>query len=100
MSPVPQTRVAAMSAALVGMLVAWPTAAQQGGGAAPAPGARPTATVRSITRTPLPRGDRITIELSREVSYTADRVSDPDRLFFDVANAVVPGAMSLRATAQ
>jgi len=99
MPPVSQTRVAAMSAALVGMLVAWPTAAPQNGGAAPAPSARPTATVRTITRTPLPRGDRITIELSREVSYTADRVPDPDRLFFDVANAVVPGAMSVRAQA-
>jgi N-acetylmuramoyl-L-alanine amidase len=99
MPPVPQTRVAAMSAALVGMLAAGPNAAQQIGGAAPTPNARPTATVRSITRTPLPRGDRITIELSREVSYTADRVPDPDRLFFDVADAVVPGAMSMRAQA-
>jgi N-acetylmuramoyl-L-alanine amidase len=99
MPPVPQTRVAAMSAALVGLLVAWPNAAQQVGGPAPGPIARPTATVRSITRTPLPRGDRITIELTREVPYTADRVADPDRLFFDVANAVVPGATSVRAQA-
>jgi len=98
MAPVPLTRVAAMSAALVGMLVACPTA-QQVGGAAPGPSALPTATVRSITRTPLPRGDRITIELSREVSYTADRVPNPDRLFFDVANAAVPGPMSVRAQA-
>jgi N-acetylmuramoyl-L-alanine amidase len=92
--------VAAISAALAGMLVAWPVAgAPQTGGTAPAPGAQPTATVRSITRTPLPRGDRITIELSREVSYTADRVPGPDRLFFDVANAVVPGTTSMRAQA-
>jgi N-acetylmuramoyl-L-alanine amidase len=99
MPPVPRTRVAAISAALAGMLVAWPNAAQQSGGPLPAPIARPTATVRSITRTALPRGDRITIELTREVSYTADRVPGPDRLFFDVANAIVPGATSVRAQA-
>jgi N-acetylmuramoyl-L-alanine amidase len=97
MPPVPHTRVAVISAALAGMLVAWPSAAPQSAGSAPAAGALPTATVRSITRMPLPRGDRITIELSREVSYTADRVPNPDRLFFDVANAVVPGAASVRA---
>jgi N-acetylmuramoyl-L-alanine amidase len=99
MPPVPPTRVAAIAAALAGVLVAWPSAAPQSAGPAPFSGAQPTATVRSMTRTPLPRGDRITIELSREVSYTADRVPNPDRLFFDVANAVVPGATSLRAQA-
>ena len=99
MPPVPRTRVAVTSVALAGLLAAWPVAARQNGGSAPSPSLRPTATVRSITRTPLPRGDRITIELSREVSYTADRVPDPDRLFFDVANAIVPGTTSGRAQA-
>jgi N-acetylmuramoyl-L-alanine amidase len=99
MPPVSHTRVALTSVALVGLLVAWPVAAPQSGGTAPSPAPRPTATVRSITRTPLPRGDRITIELTREVAYTADRVPDPDRLFFDVTNAVVPGPTSVRAQA-
>ena len=49
----------------------------------------PPATVQSITRTALPRGDRITIELSREVGYKADRLPAPDRVFFDVSTSVV-----------
>lgn len=96
MPPLPRPRVAATSAVLAVALAAWPAAAPQSG-TSPAPSA--PATVRSIARTPLPRGDRITIELSREVSYTADRVPNPDRLFFDVADAVVPGITSTRAQA-
>jgi hypothetical protein len=52
--------------------------------------AGPAATVRSITRTALPKGDRVTIELSREVGFVGDRVDNPDRVFFDLSNAVVP----------
>jgi N-acetylmuramoyl-L-alanine amidase len=48
------------------------------------------AVVRNITETPLPHGERITIELSREVTYTGDRVENPDRVFFDLANATAP----------
>ena len=39
--------------------------------------------VRSITRTSLPRGDRITVELTSEVTFYGERVMNPDRLFFD-----------------
>jgi N-acetylmuramoyl-L-alanine amidase len=94
MRGLPHLRTALATTAFATLIVAWP-AAQSAGPAAPSPG--PPATVRSITRLPLPRGDRITIELSREVPYTADRTSDPDRLFFDVANSVVPGTTSSRA---
>jgi N-acetylmuramoyl-L-alanine amidase len=45
------------------------------------------AVIRSVTREAIPRGDRLTIELSREVSYSGDRVDSPDRLFFDFATA-------------
>ena len=60
----------------------------------------PVASVRSITRTPLPRGERITIELSAEVRYSGDRVPNPDRVYFDfqhanAAAAVVASAKSL-----
>lgn len=91
----PRARAVLLTAAVAVAMAAWP-AAQTG---APAPSAGPPATVKSITRAPIPRGDRITIELSREVPYTADRASEPDRLFFDVANSIVPGSTSVRAQA-
>ncbi len=47
------------------------------------------AAVRAITRSELPRGDRITIELSQEVPFTHGRVSDPDRVYFDFTSATV-----------
>jgi N-acetylmuramoyl-L-alanine amidase len=53
------------------------------------PAARPAATaaqvaaLRSITRTPLPKGERLTLEFAAEVAYTADRVPNPDRVYFD-----------------
>ncbi|HUF48143.1 MAG TPA: N-acetylmuramoyl-L-alanine amidase [Vicinamibacterales bacterium] len=43
------------------------------------------AELRRITRTALPRGDRITIELTREVAYAGERLDGPDRVFFDFA---------------
>jgi hypothetical protein len=43
---------------------------QAGGGAA----------LRAITHMALPEGDRITIELTREVSYAAARLDTPDRI--------------------
>jgi N-acetylmuramoyl-L-alanine amidase len=43
--------------------------------------------VRAISFSSLPRGDRITIELSREVPYTAERLTDPDRVYVDLAGA-------------
>jgi N-acetylmuramoyl-L-alanine amidase len=52
------------------------------------------ALLRRITQTALPRGDRITIELSHEVQFSGDRVDGPDRLFFDFANAEPGDAVS------
>ncbi len=52
-------------------------------------GSTAPATVRAVTRTPLPRGERITIELSAEVRYTTDRVPNPDRVYFDFQNSRV-----------
>ena len=57
---------------------------------APTPAPPDTSTpaqVRSVTHTALPRGDRVTIELTREVPYSGDRVDGPDRLFFDFADS-------------
>lgn len=95
MRPLPRPPVTLSSVLLAMTLTAWPAA--QGAKPASAMPVSQPATVRSITRTALPRGDRITIELSREVTYTAARVPDPDRLFFDVPNSIVPGPTGLLA---
>lgn len=45
------------------------------------------AVVRGVSLSPLPRGDRITIELSREVAYFGERIAGPDRVYFDLATS-------------
>ncbi len=62
----------------------------------PAPPAAtgPTATVRNITRSDLPKGDRVTIELDREVVYVSERIANPDRVFFDLRNTQFDAAMT------
>jgi N-acetylmuramoyl-L-alanine amidase len=55
--------------------------------------------VRNIARSPLPRGERITVELSGEVVYSFDRVSNPDRVYFDFKNATVPAPIMAAAQA-
>jgi N-acetylmuramoyl-L-alanine amidase len=75
-----------------------PIAAKEPAGVEPAvkPATRPvrttpsgadTATVRSITRTALERGERVTIELDREVVFEQDRIANPERVFVDLRNA-------------
>ena len=76
---------------------------------APAPAATPpstapatetragAATVRGISLTQLPRGDRITIEFNQEVEFKSDRVQNPDRVFFDFPNASAATALADRA---
>ena len=70
-----------------------PAAAGAEASATPPPG-DVRAQVRGISRSELPRGDRITIELSQEVPYTHGRVPDPDRLFFDFTNASTAQALA------
>lgn len=41
------------------------------------------AVVRSVSQAALPQGERVTIELTREVPYSVHRVDGPDRVFFD-----------------
>ena len=55
--------------------------------------------VRGITQSPLPRGERITIELSGEASYAGERVSNPDRVFFDFTNAATASSVAERIRA-
>jgi len=49
-------------------------------------GSLPSATIRRITRTDLPNGDRLTIELDREVLVAPERIANPERVFFDLRN--------------
>jgi N-acetylmuramoyl-L-alanine amidase len=42
--------------------------------------------LRGITRTPLPDGMRVTIELDAESTYRAERLERPRRVFFDLKN--------------
>jgi N-acetylmuramoyl-L-alanine amidase len=65
--------------------------------AATGAGGDTAAAVRDIAYTPLPRGDRITIELSREVAFSGDRVADPDRVFFDFTSASAASTLAARA---
>ena len=46
---------------------------------------------------PLPRGDRVTIELSEEVAFTGERVANPDRIFFDFTNSAIAASIAERA---
>ena len=65
--------------------------------AAPPAAAAGAAAVRDITYAPLPRGDRITIEVSREVIISGDRIGNPDRVFFDFASADAAASLAARA---
>jgi N-acetylmuramoyl-L-alanine amidase len=57
----------------------------------------PTALVRAITHAAIPRGERIVIELTREVPYISDRVDGPDRVFFDLAHSAPAAALGTQA---
>jgi N-acetylmuramoyl-L-alanine amidase len=57
------------------------------------------ATVRAISRAPLPHGERSVIELSAEVRFAGERVPSPDRVYFDLPNAAVPGSVITAAQA-
>jgi N-acetylmuramoyl-L-alanine amidase len=70
-------------------------AAPESPAAAPAPGA--AAVIQDITQTALPRGERLTIALSREVVYDGERVENPDRVFVDFTNASAASALVQRA---
>ncbi|MCC7008890.1 MAG: N-acetylmuramoyl-L-alanine amidase [Acidobacteria bacterium] len=54
--------------------------------------------VRKITHSRLPKGDRLTIELSSEAVYATRRSANPDRLTVDLVNADVAAGISERVT--
>jgi len=63
--------------------------------------AAPAAVLRGITREALPGGDRIVLDVDREVAFLSDRISGPDRVFLDlkatgVGNGVPAAAAALK----
>jgi N-acetylmuramoyl-L-alanine amidase len=44
-------------------------------------------TIRGISRTPLPDGVRVSIEMDRELLFKQERLENPKRVFFDLRNA-------------
>lgn len=56
--------------------------------------AGPAATIKSITRSDLPKGDRVTIELDREVIFSSERIAGPERVFFDLRNTQFDAALA------
>jgi N-acetylmuramoyl-L-alanine amidase len=57
----------------------------------------PVASIRQVSVTELPKGDRIIIELDREVHFASERISDPDRVFFDLRLADFPASVQSAA---
>jgi N-acetylmuramoyl-L-alanine amidase len=50
-------------------------------------------TVRTITRTPLPDGVRVSIEMDRELLFRQEQLERPKRLFFDLRGAHLSPAL-------
>ncbi len=55
------------------------------------------AIIQHITHSPLPKGDRVTIELSREAQFTVSRASNPDRVVCDIFDASFTPAIAADA---
>jgi N-acetylmuramoyl-L-alanine amidase len=53
----------------------------------------PLVSVRNVSRTLLPRGERIAVEFTDEVSYSGDRLPNPDRIYLDFKNSLVSAPM-------
>lgn len=82
-------RIAALGAAStvqVAPLLPPPTSTTSTTGDPRSSGSEPIV-VKNITQSTIPRGERVTIELSGEASYSGERVLNPDRVFFDFSNA-------------
>jgi N-acetylmuramoyl-L-alanine amidase len=63
---------------------------------APAPSG-PVAQIRGVTMAPLPKGERIVIELDREILFSSERIENPSRVFFDLKGVSFPGSVQSRA---
>jgi len=84
-APMPATRAATPAPApAAATIAATPTASAS----RPAAETAPTgAEVRGISRTPLPDGVRVSIEVDRELAFRQEQLDNPRRLFFDLKGA-------------
>lgn len=55
------------------------------------------AVLRSISRESLPGGDRIVLEVDREVLFTSDRIANPDRVWIDLVSTSLGDGVSGQA---
>lgn len=55
--------------------------------------AAPAAVLRGISRVALPGGDRLILDLDREVSFRVDRIGNPDRVLIDLDATAASDAM-------
>jgi N-acetylmuramoyl-L-alanine amidase len=78
-----------------------PPLVSSAGPSAPAPAAARGAavSVKDILHSTLPRGERLTIEMTGEAIYSASRTANPDRLMVDLSNAAAASALAARAAA-
>jgi N-acetylmuramoyl-L-alanine amidase len=53
----------------------------------PVPSSGETIAIRGVTRTPLPDGIRVSIEMGGEIAFYQERLENPKRVFFDLKNA-------------
>lgn len=58
-----------------------------------------TATLRAVSRQPLPGGDRIVIEVDREVVYSSERVASPDRVLLDLSSTALGNGIAASVSA-
>ena len=70
----------------------------------PSPASSPSpdvarAVLRSISREAIPSGDRIVVEVDREVAFTSDRIDNPDRVFLDLSGTSVGDGVPAAASA-
>lgn len=86
----PTSGKAKLVAAQLAELKAAPTKPASAPASAPAVSAAPSgpvALIRGVTMAPLPKGERIIIELDREVPFSSERIDNPSRVFFDLKGA-------------
>lgn len=101
------TQMAMLKAAPASTPTSTPTTAPAAAPAAPpasapaisAPPAGAVAQIRGVTLAPLPKGERIVIELDREVQFTSERITNPSRVFFDLKGADFPSSVQSGAEA-
>jgi len=55
------------------------------------------AQIRGVTMAPLPNGERIVIEMDREVGFSSERIDNPSRVFFDLKGVAFAGSVQSRA---